>query len=257
VARLKEWNLERDTLVIFMTDNGTDGGLLAGYNAGMRGKKGTAFLGGTRAASFWRWPGTLRPGDCTALTAHIDFFPTLVEIAGAKLSDAARAQVEGQSVVPLLKDPGAAWPERTLFTHLGRWPKGVDPNTAKFKTCSVRTPRWHLVSPDGATKPKWLLFDVQADYGEKNDVAANHPGIVGQLQTEFETWWSSVQPLLVNEDAKGPKVNPFKELYWKQFGGEPSEEDLKLMDPDRNPATAIRRIEDQNSHSLPSKFESS
>ena len=41
------------------------------YNAGMRGKKGTAFLGGTRAASFWRWPGTLRPGDCTALTAHL------------------------------------------------------------------------------------------------------------------------------------------------------------------------------------------
>src|SRR5262249_10469775 len=77
LARLADLGLERNTLIIFMNDNGADGGLLAGYNAGMRGSKGTAFLGGTRAASIWRWPGVLAPGDCRALTAHIDFFPTI------------------------------------------------------------------------------------------------------------------------------------------------------------------------------------
>ena len=80
----------------------TGGGLLAGYNAGMRGGKGTAFLGGTRAASFWRWPGTLAPGDRQALTAHIDFFPTIASMAGAKLSEKVQSQVEGRSLAPLL-----------------------------------------------------------------------------------------------------------------------------------------------------------
>ncbi|HXJ62006.1 MAG TPA: hypothetical protein VNU68_35665 [Verrucomicrobiae bacterium] len=48
-------------------------------------------------------------------------------------------------------------------------------------------------------------------------------------------WWTSVQPMLVNEKAVGPRLNPFKELYWKQFGGKPTEEDLRLMDPARVP----------------------
>lgn len=242
LAKLSEWGIERDTLVIFMNDNGTDGGLLAGYNAGMRGRKGTAFLGGTRAASFWRWPGTLQPADCGALTAHIDFFPTLAEIVGAKLSNKVKAQVEGRSLVPLLENPRAPWPERTLFTHFGRWAKGADPATVKYRTCSVRTPRWHLVSPDGGVVPKWMLFDVQADYGEQHDLAAQQPGVVRELAAAFDGWWDSVQPMLVNEKARGPKVNPFKELYWKQLGGGPSDEDARLMDPARNPGTAPQPV---------------
>src|SRR4030095_8946667 len=85
LAKLTEWGIERNTLVVFMNDNGGTGGVKV-FNAGMRGAKGSAWLGGTRAASFWRWPGTLAPGDCDVLTAHIDFFPTLAEIAGATLS---------------------------------------------------------------------------------------------------------------------------------------------------------------------------
>jgi len=230
VSRIKEWGIERETLLIFMNDNGTDGGALAGYNAGMRGTKGSAFLGGTRAASFWRWPGTFQPADCNALTAHIDVFPTVAELAGATLSDQVMRQVEGRSLAPLLKNRSAPWPERSLFTHLGRWPKGSDPNAAKFKTCSVRTPRWHLVSPDGGVKPNWMLFDVQADYPEKNDVAEQHPQVVQQLAAAYDALWSSIQPLLVNETAVGPKMNPFKEQFWKQFGGGPTAEDLRLME---------------------------
>ncbi|MFM1767675.1 MAG: hypothetical protein RJA22_204 [Verrucomicrobiota bacterium] len=243
LARLAEWGLERDTLVIFMNDNGTAGGAQGGYNAGMRGAKGTAFLGGTRAASFWRWPGTLAPADCAALAAHIDVFPTLAEIAGATLPRAARDQVEGRSLVPLLQNPRQAWPERTLFTHLGRWAKHAEPATAKYRMAAVRTPRWHLVSATGAAAPSWLLFDVTRDYGEQTDLAAREPGVVRDLAARFESWWDSVQPALVNERAPGPKVNPFKELYWQQFGGGPSEEDRRLMDPAQNPATGGRPAE--------------
>lgn len=218
LAKLSEWGIDRETLVVFMNDNGTDGGVLAGYNAGMRGKKGTAFLGGTRAASLWRWPGTLKPGTCEALSAHIDVFPTLAAIAGAKLSGAAQAQVEGRSLLPLLERPKGKWKDRTLFTHLGRWEKGVDPETAKYRQCGIRNTRWHLVSAEGGLEPRWMLFDVVADPGEQQDMAIRHPGVLRKLSREFEAWWRSVQPMLVNEHAQGPEINPFKEIYWKQFG---------------------------------------
>ena len=215
LAKLKDWGIEKDTLVVFMNDNGGTGGVEV-FNAGMRGSKVTPWLGGTRAASFWRWPGTLTPADCSRLAAHIDFFPTIAELAGAKVPE---KQVEGRSLVPLLNDPKAEWPERTLFTHVGRWPKGAKVNDHKYDDCSVRTPRWHLVSP-GKKKGQrhWQLFDVSADYGEKNNIAADNPEVVAKLDAEYDRWWESLPPYLVNEDAVQPKSNPFKDLYWKQFG---------------------------------------
>ena len=85
LAKLREWGLEENTLVIFMTDNGGTAGIRI-FNAGMRGAKGTAYQGGTRVPSFWRWPAGFSGGaDVDALTAHIDIFPTLAEIAGATL----------------------------------------------------------------------------------------------------------------------------------------------------------------------------
>jgi arylsulfatase len=237
LERLRDWGIERDTLVVFMTDNGTDGGMLADYNAGMRGHKGSPFLGGTRAVSFWRWPGTLAPADCPALAAHIDLFPTLADIAGARLDPGTTTQVEGRSLVPLLRDPSGPWSDRVLFTHVGRWPRGEDPALARYRACSVRDPRWHLVSADGGAQPKWMLFDVKSDYGERIDLAGSHPEVVQRLAAAYDAWWDSLGPCLVNESAGGPKVNPYKELYWRQFGGGPSAEDLRLMDSDQNPAT--------------------
>lgn len=218
LAKLAEWGIEKDTLVIFMNDNGGTAGVPI-HNAGMRGQKVTPWLGGTRASSFWRWPGTLTPGDVTKLSAHIDFFPTLAEIVGAKLTDDVKAQVEGRSLVPLLKNPSSEWAERTLFTHAGRWPVGTDPNTWKYANCSVRTPRWHLVCVSNDRSKQWQLFDVRADPGEKTDVAATHPDVVKQLDAEYDKWWAAVVPLMVNETVPLAPANPFHELYFKQYGG--------------------------------------
>lgn len=216
LAHLAETGLERDTLVIFMNDNGGTAGVRV-FNAGMHGAKGTPWLGGTRAASFWRWPGTLRPHDAAALASNIDFFPTLAEIAGAKLDDTVRQQVEGRSLVPLLRDAQAPWPERTIFTHVGRWPKGEAANY-KYAKCSVRTPRWHLVSPENAKTKSWQLYDVQADPGETRNVYAEHTTEAAPLEVAYEQWWTSVQPQLVNEDAVPPAENPFRTLFREQFG---------------------------------------
>jgi arylsulfatase len=229
---LREWGIERDTIVIFMNDNGTAAGAQV-FNAGMRGSKGSAWLGGTRASSFWRWPGTWKPGETKALSAHIDVFPTLAQIAGAELSEAAKKQIEGRSLMPLLENPGAEWPDRHLFTHQGRWPKNADPNESKFSKTAVRNTRWAMVSEQGGKEPTWQLFDLAADYAQKNDVSAQHPEVVKDLAAAFDKWWDECLPLMVNEKAVGPKLNPFAVRYWAQFGGEPTEADYKRMDPDK------------------------
>lgn len=217
LAKLAELGIEQNTLVIFMNDNGgTVGNRI--YNAGMRGAKGSPWRGGTRAASFWRWPGTLQPADVNRMAAHIDVLPTLAEIAGANLTPDVQAQVEGRSLVKLLKDPHADWPERYLFTHVGRWPKGADPNQSKYSNCGIRTSRWHLVSVAQPGQKKWQLFDLEADPGERSDLVQQSPEVVAELEMAYNSWWQSVQPQLVNESAAGPKVNPFRELYQKQFG---------------------------------------
>ncbi|MBK8036027.1 MAG: arylsulfatase [Verrucomicrobiaceae bacterium] len=254
LGKLKEWGIEKDTLVIFMNDNGGTAGTKV-FNAGLRASKGSPWMGGIKASSLWRWPGTLNAAPVNKLCAHIDFFPTLAELAGAQLADDVKTQVEGRSLVPLLEDPNADWADRQLFTHVGRWPKDADPQKYKFTNCSIRTTRWHLVNANAARggEPKkgakgkakakaapkapgppakdaivkagpepmtssWQLFDVQADPGEQTDVAAAHPEVVKELATAYDAWWDSVQPLLVNEKVPLAPVNPFKTLFEKQFG---------------------------------------
>ncbi len=228
VGKLDAWGIGQNTLVVFMNDNGGTAGVRV-FNAEMHGSKGSAWIGGTRANSFWRWPGSIAPADCKALTAHIDFFPTLAQICGAPLPEKAKTQIEGRSLVPLLENPTAPWADRVLFTHVGRWPKLADPNTQKFQTTSVRNTRWTLVSEKGAQEPQWQLFDVSTDYAQKNDVAAQNPAVVAELSQAFEQWWKACLPMMVNEKAVGPDINPFQEIYYRQFGGSPSAEDLAKM----------------------------
>lgn len=216
LAKLSEWGIERDTLVIFMNDNGGTAGVKV-FNAGMRAQKGTPFLGGIRASSFWRWPGTLKPADCDRLTAHIDFFPTLAELAGAKLTDDVKKQVEGRSLVPLLSNPLADWSDRVLFTHVGRWPKGEPPAKSKYANASVRNSRFQLVSAGKNEAKNWQLFDLKADPGQKTDIANKNLDVVKQLDAEYDRWWDSVQPQFVNENAVPPAENPFKTLFNQQF----------------------------------------
>lgn len=221
LAALQEQELEARTLVIFLTDNGHS--VREVYNAGMRGMKGSPYQGGTRVPSFWRWPGKLVPGDRGQLTAHVDVFRTLAELAGARLSPEVEAQVEGRSLLPLLANPEAAWPDRFLVTHVGRWPRGRV-EEFKHRQSAIRNTRFRLVQDTE-------LFDLVADPGETNNVLAEHPEVVATLRAAYDAWWASVLPALENELVIGPSVNPFKAAYWEQFGGGPDEATRKQMDP--------------------------
>ena len=225
LKKLDEWRIADNTLVIYTNDNGGTAGRSI-FNAGMNGGKGTTYQGGTRAPCFVRWPAGKVPAgtECAALSAHLDLFPTLAEITGATLTDDVKKQVEGRSLLPLLKNPKAEWADRTLVHHVGRWAHGKAAES-KYAKCAIQNSRFTLVNNEE-------LYDLQNDPGESKNVIAEHPEVVASLRTAYDQWWSDVQPLLVNENVTNiPKINPLKELYWKQFGGGPDEAMLRKMDP--------------------------
>ena len=233
MRKLDEWKLADKTLVIFMTDNGSaQAGRRGGrrrrkgkapaeaapapkvqvlYNAGMKGKKGSANEGGTRVPCFLRWKGRTPEGvDVAALTAHVDLLPTLAELCGGKLPENVR--LDGRSLAGLLKDPKAPWADRYLFTHRGRWGKGKAAQS-KHAGCSVRNQRFRLVG-------NRELYDILNDPGETTNVIDKHPDVVAGMRKAYDQWWSEVLPAMVNEDAPVPKENPFKALYRKQAASE-------------------------------------
>jgi arylsulfatase len=205
LEQLAEWKALDNTLVIFMTDNGAthlngtlNGEKLRHFNANLKGGKNSPNEGGTHVPAFWQWKGVLSEGvDIDALTAHIDLYKTFCELAGVTLP-AKMQELDGRSLLPLLENPNATWPDRELFVHCGRWNPGQR-DDFKFKKCAVRTGRWRFVNNEN-------LYDISIDPFETTDVAAAHPEVISELRKSYDSWWTSVLPLMVNEDL--PKVAP-------------------------------------------------
>lgn len=111
---LAETGLEKDTVVFFTSDNG--GQILCTDMAPLRGQKGTLYEGGIRVPLAVRWPGVVQAGtgDATPVTI-LDFFPTLAEIAGAKLEP--DVDPDGLSLVPLLTGQGTLRRDAIFFHH--------------------------------------------------------------------------------------------------------------------------------------------
>lgn len=232
MERVSQLGLDDNTVVMLMNDNGATHGVDL-YNAGMRGCKGTSWFGGTRALSFWRWPGKFRPRLIEGLASHMDIFPTLAELAGTELTDGHRKALDGQSLVPQLTT-GDALPDRMIFTHQGRWPTG-EAARHKYAQCSVRWKQYHLVRNDVCDDPEckgecrvfrkamrgatqvaysaskgqfhyevteghWRLFDTQNDPAQENDLADNLPEVVEKMTAEYDEWWEQMLPGLDKEN---------------------------------------------------------
>ena len=217
MQKLDEWKLWDNTLVIFITDNGQAGrsGKLNGertpiFTAGFKSGKGSVYEGGTHVPAFWRWKGKLGEGvDIPALTAHLDLYQTMCQLAGADIPDGIQ-KIDGRTLLPLLENPKADWADRHLFSHKGRWEKGADPNKSKLKDCAVRTQRWRFVN-------NRELYDISADPHEKTDVAADHPDVIARLQKAYDGWWAETVPLMVNEDVPYAPEQPQAVRYEKQL----------------------------------------
>ena len=221
LAKLKEWELYDDTVVIFMSDNGMTGGGsgrgvmghlpdgtdMLPFNAGMKGLKGSVDEGGVRVPFFVRWDGRIDAGrDVDRLAAHIDILPTLAALAGAELPE---NQVEGRSLLPLLQNARVDWADRFLFAHTGRWPTGSNPDDFKMKKFAVRNQRYRLV--EGTQ-----LYDMEKDPGQTRNIVDRHPELVAAMLAAYDKFWQEARPLMVNENVPMSPTRPFHVLYEQQ-----------------------------------------
>ena len=114
--------------------------------------------------------------------------------------------------MPLLLNPKGNWEDRLLFTHVGRWKPGTNPDDAKYKQCAVRTKRFRFIN-------NAQLYDILEDPREQHDVASQHPEEVARLRQAYDAWWAEVRPCMENENPVNvPSQNPYKTAYWQQFG---------------------------------------
>jgi len=193
---LKQLGLEENTILVFMTDNGSSRG---DFNAGMRGKKGAVYEGGHRVPLFIHWPaGGLNGGrDISTLTAHIDLLPTLVELCSLKKPQSVN--FDGVSLVPLLTSEGNNWPDRTLFVHSQR----ID-HPEKWRNIAVMTERWRLINGRE-------LYDIKTDPGQSNNIADGHSQVVEKLRESYERWWADISKrfdeyceIIIGSDKENP-----------------------------------------------------
>ena len=185
VQRLRDYlrknNLESNTIFVYTTDNGTSTGEKI-FNAGMRGKKGSAYDGGHRVPFFLYWPegGYDSKQRVTTITSYVDIVPTLLDMTGS--SAPKTLAFDGVSLTPLFKGKTASWPDRILVTDSQRV---LDP--IKWRESAVMTQRWRLINGKA-------LYDIQADPGQENDVAKQHPDVVARLRAFYDQWWTELEP---------------------------------------------------------------
>ena len=173
--------LADNTILVFMTDNGTAGGLKngRGFDGGMRGMKNSEYDGGHRVPFIIRWPnGKIEAGKSVDnLTAHIDILPTFIELCDLKAPD---IKFDGSNISDLLFTEGNQWPDRALVVESQRV---VDP--IKWRKSAVMTDQWRLVNGEE-------LFDLKTDPKQTTDISAEHPEVFSRLRGEYEKFWSDV-----------------------------------------------------------------
>lgn len=195
--KLKDDGLDDNTVVIFFSDNGglctrpdnnrRKGGKVVvgpGCNLPLRAGKGWLYEGGIREATIIRAPGVTQPGSvCETPIVSMDFFPTILELAGLPLQP--ELHCDGHSIVPLLNRPNDPGKERSFYWHYPHyhgsgWKPGAAIRRGNYKL--IEFWEYDLVQ----------LYDLSKDPGEQHDLSERHPDLVKQLQRELAYWRENV-----------------------------------------------------------------
>lgn len=189
-SKLQELGIEDQTILIFMTDNGSSGSAefdrngyaVRGYNASMRGRKGSYYDGGHRVPFFIRWPdGGLENLDVNEMALHVDFLPTMLDLCSIPLD--AGKKPDGISLKKLLTGEETELPfERCDFVQLRQ---STEP-PRKWDS-AVITRDWRLVYGRE-------LYRIKEDPEQRNDISDKYPEVVKHLRNEFEKYWEEVAP---------------------------------------------------------------
>ena len=191
--QLEQWGIADNTILIYMSDNGTDessvtvdqdGFVLKGYNAGMRGIKSWPYEGGHREPFFIYWKdGHITGGKSIAqLSAYIDILPTLADLCNISLP--ADHPVDVKSLKPLLTgEDTSALRDRIVFVDNQR-----EEFLIKWKQACVMMQKWRYLVVDG----KEQLYDIEKDPGQKDNILSAFPEVGAKLRAAYERWWDQV-----------------------------------------------------------------
>jgi len=185
---LERLGVARNTIIVFMGDNGTSEGIRlgpggyptdCGFNAGMRGKKGSPYEGGHRVFCFIHWPagGIIQGKDIDGLTAHFDIFPTLINMCN--LTFTPKKPLDGINLYPYLR--GGKWDkDRVIIVESERKEK-----PEKWRRSAVMAGKWRLIN--GVE-----LYNLDKDPGQKKDIAQLYPDVVKKLRKDYTVWYKDV-----------------------------------------------------------------
>jgi arylsulfatase len=208
---LDEEGLANDTILVFLTDNGSTFGYRY-FNAGMRGHKTELWEGGHRVPLFVRWPGggIGEPRDVSGLTQVQDVAPTLMDLAGLVAPSAPR--FDGISLGPVLRGRGAVPEERMVVINYSRMPMGFDYPSPEAQSilrregAGVLWKRWRLLEDRE-------LYDLASDPTQQHNVIAEHPEVAAKMRAHLDKWWDGVkdtanepQAVTIGSDAENPML---------------------------------------------------
>ena len=213
IARLDTLNLRKNTLVVFLSDDGN----VSVNTAGFRGQgQPSLYEGGLRVPCFAQWPGRFPKGlRIDHIASHIDILPTL--LAACNLEIPSRPIIDGINLMPSLEGRADNWPDRMLFFQCHR---GLTPQ--RYQNCAVVTQRYKMVGYPGTFAQRKLktsmehpvleLYDLAVDPGEKNDVAKQQPEILAKLRQAYDKWFDDVKStrqftpgyIHIGSDAENP-----------------------------------------------------
>jgi arylsulfatase A-like enzyme len=184
-ALLEELRLDKDTLIVFSSDNGPTGAggqdiRFFNSNGGLRGEKRSLYEGGIRVPTVAWWPGAIRAGTASDLPSiFCDWLPTFADLAGAPLAQ----PVDGVSLAPTLRGRAAEQRDHDVLF----WDYNEGGVTSRFS--AARKGKWKLVVDRRNDPVRPELYDLSADPAEMNDVAAAHPDVANELLALMKPWW--------------------------------------------------------------------
>lgn len=188
---LTDENLEENTILIFLTDNGSTFGPEY-YNAGMRGKKTTLWEGGHRVPFFIKWPSGLKEArDIEGLTQVQDILPTLLDFCEIENSN----DFDGVSLAKVFRNEEEVNPNRVIKINYSRmpvffnYPSPYANSIIQKKGTGILYKRWRLINGSE-------LYNLESDPMQKNNVYNEHPEIARFLELERDAWWSSVEDVV-------------------------------------------------------------
>jgi arylsulfatase A-like enzyme len=186
---LKQKNIEQNTLVVFMTDNGglslapPRGGAKHTHNLPLRAGKGSVYEGGIRVPMMVSWPGKIKPGSTNSNTIIIeDFFPTLLDVAGGE-KQRLKDQMDGQSFYASLFSKVPNNKQRLFVWHVpNKWTSNDGPGINFFS--AARQGDWKIVKSLRTEVTE--LYNLKKDIGETNDLTEKYPQRATQMKLLLE-----------------------------------------------------------------------